>query len=86
VDRYTAEWEQTGSIDPDEVLPALLAFSTYAATAADGARAAFEIARFVIGQLSTAATVNKAEVEARARLVIAEHAVMAAMSSQAALA
>jgi hypothetical protein len=39
-DRYTAAWEQAGSIPPDAVQPATLAFAQHAATAAEGARAA----------------------------------------------
>jgi hypothetical protein len=66
------------------VLPALLDFAAYAATAADGARAAFETARSLLCQLSAAAAISRGKVEARARLVIAEGAVIAAMTSQSA--
>jgi hypothetical protein len=44
------------------VLPALLAFSTYAATAADGGRAAREVARSVIGLNAEASAISDQEV------------------------
>jgi hypothetical protein len=77
-DRYTAAWEQAGSIPPDAVQPATLAFAQHAATAAEGARAAFATARDLIGLVGEAARVSDDEIEARARLLMLERQLGAA--------
>jgi hypothetical protein len=59
VERYTDQFEREGSISPDEVLPALLAFAEHAAVAAEGGREAFEVARAVLGVLSASAALKE---------------------------
>jgi hypothetical protein len=54
------------------VLPALLAFSTYAATAADRGRAAREVARSVLGLNAEASAISDQEVAAPAHLLLLE--------------
>jgi hypothetical protein len=81
VDRYAAEWEQTGAIASDEVQPALLAFADHAATATEGARAAFATARAFIGLLREATIVSDDEIEARARLLVLARQLRASAST-----